>query len=340
MTHRVRLSGTDRLRPRRRVTCGVVFHVLGAVCLVSACADPTASLEPASAVDSTTEDVVEDHVCDGSHDLRMVVRSGGVGGGIIGPTRLYHQIGTFYLYIRGDCQYWVMGPSGDVFYAWDSARTGTLDLDQAKDLMDGLGYEQWGIVKGDYESPHGGDGDAFVLSDLRSTVVCRLGCSDALVGTPQLRAWAVTARQWWTALHRAGEPLDRSDRLRVDGRYLEVEDGGQFDCPVQWPFSFSPERAGISPPPSSHDDPLRSRAVTDPSMAADLRQYWAMLRAGRGADDPCSLERRDGAMYFSLPEHPGLLLEMWIRDAVPFEDDDGHVLVPEPTRVLTGPDGS
>lgn len=306
-----------------------------------------ATLEPASAssgssaADSTGA-FEPRRICDGSTDLRLVVREGGwddgggTGGGIVNSTLLYHQIGVSYLYVRGDCRYWVVP-----FQAWHRvpARTGVLDADQEQALSVELGYDRWPDVQGTYLSWSSRAG-FLTFSDMAATVRCAERCGYAPLGTEEIRGWSSRTLELWSELYEQGEPVPASDPLRVDGHYEPLLRGDPMPmCFVDWPFSFEPTEAGVTPPPYPENDSWlgRSRAVTDPVIAEDIRIYWDEYAAAYEPEEVCSLEWLGGSLYFLAPDDPQSSIRMWIRDAVPFEDDDGHVPVPVPAQVFPPP---
>src|SRR5690242_4175401 len=56
-------------------------------------------------------------ICDGSKEIRFAVRI--MGGGTQRPPSMMTNLGIAYLYIRGDCRYWV---NPGVYFQWDETR--------------------------------------------------------------------------------------------------------------------------------------------------------------------------------------------------------------------------
>ncbi|WP_434419405.1 hypothetical protein [Nannocystis pusilla] len=69
-------------------------------------------------------------ICDGSQELRLAVRADG--NVFIPTTSIAHELGRSYLYVRGDCRYWVASRARPELPArfnadnWQVTRTGVL----------------------------------------------------------------------------------------------------------------------------------------------------------------------------------------------------------------------
>jgi hypothetical protein len=284
----------------------------------------------------STGAIVPRKICDGSNALRLVIREGasdgpGGDGGMVFFTWLYTQIGTRYLYVRGDCRYWVVPFQP---YQRVPAHTGVLDDAEADALSLELGYDRWPVLEGTYSGS--GAGGFVVFSDTSATLRCADAC-DGFVGTDELRGWAARWDDLVDELYAQGEPVAASDPLRVDGHYTELApDGPMPECTFDWPFSFDPTTAGVSPPPYPKNEPAitRSHPVTDPAVAAEIRAYWDDYTAAYEPGEMCSIEWLSGRFLFIAPDDPQATISMWIRDAVPFENEDGLVPVPMPEPVF------
>lgn len=264
-------------------------------------------------------------ICDGSDALRLVARTGAPESscpeGGLTMTGLYTMLGDTYLYVRGDCRYWVIGPP---FGFLGSARTGTLDPAQANALAEDIGYAQWPELHGRYD---GGSADCYrTLASPGSTIECGGSCYWGSWAPAEIRMWLDAARSWQTTLTEDGQPVPLGDPLRLDGWIVDAEPAQPLDDIVEWPFPFTPEEAGIPPYAPSRE---ATWLVTDPEITAAFRSYWTSF------DGPTP--DHVWPFSFSVPGDPVRIVSLWLRDVVPFEDADGYIPIADPP-VVPAPD--
>ena len=79
-------------------------------------------------------------ICDGSDELRLAFRAAG-GGGWCARGCLFFELGPTFLYVRGDCQYWVSESFEGVWTG--RARTGRLSAEDEDALSRALNFDAW-----------------------------------------------------------------------------------------------------------------------------------------------------------------------------------------------------
>lgn len=200
-------------------------------------------------------------ICDGSDELRLAFRNGGGGGGCAGSC-LQFEIGWSYLYVRGDCRYWVDDRSED---SWTGeARTGVLTDDEEESLSRVLHYDSWpeiarergGLMTGSYH----------FLSDGEVTIDFTPGDTR---DPPDLSEAGEAVSRWTEQLRAQGDPLDASAPVRVDVfKAQDVEPPTDESCELLWPFAIDPD-----PLAWTQSELARSRLVADPEVARAMRAF-------------------------------------------------------------------
>lgn len=315
--------------------------VLGGV--LGACGGDKGSDTESGATEGTSTGVTEGtsaggaewrRICDGSQELRLAVRVNG--NEFVQTTSIAHELGTSYLYVRGDCRYWVASRSRpsqpSQFHAenWQLTRTGVLtpELEQALSLS--LLYDRWPAVAGDYGSLDEGASN-YLYSDGEASLRCSHDCSWGVDPPLEFAGVNEAARGWFESLWDAGEPMAASEPVAIELIAPVVESDlpvtETWTCAVPWPFALDP--ASISHDGQTHVGPIASRPIVDPALAAELRA----LRDAQFADEPpdaCNPLLISDSWVFFLPSAPNLPLLMWIRDRLPLEAEDGGVPLPPP----------
>ena len=148
-------------------------------------------------------------ICDGSSSLRLVY-SRVANLGRWGPGEaIVLTNGTQYLFVRGDCHYWVwpgMPLSGET-------REGDLSEADESLLADELDYASWDSLAGKYVGGRvPADSSPDVLGDLDRQMVCPNECT---AGGPPLRVRRAheRARAWVMRLFEQGRPMTGAPRV-------------------------------------------------------------------------------------------------------------------------------
>jgi hypothetical protein len=237
-------------------------------------------------------------LCDGSDELRLGWRaipgfeSLGAGTNI--------ELGRAYLYVRGDCRFWVQPWERPPELAQLETRTGVLDEDQAAELEAMVHYGLWDGYDVSYPG-EGSDEDITYLFDTERTIACSGGCPSAdediqaMFGDP-----AALVDELWAA----GQAVDGG--VRVYATPAEPQLG---ETPLVW------EPASVSPA-ELVDDTGRTVLVDDPGQVAELRA----LRASHP-----ELDALDSPFYV---EHEGVSYLFGMRDVIPVEHEDGYIEIP------------
>jgi hypothetical protein len=266
------------------------------------------TLDPDST--STGEDAWAE-ICDGSDELRLAMVL--TGGGQV-DNEIVREIGFYYLYVRGTCEYWVLPSASGV--PWPDTRTGVLELDAEEELSRALDYGNLGQLAGTWDAGVA-DGSTMLVSDGTSTVACVGSCEQAPEGAQAL--WEQLGRidDLWENSGRYEGPL----RLSVVGFADSVAD----ELGVPWPLGSDPwslASDGDAEPGMTHS------VLVEKSEDVEL---WRELRRQYRDDDlpegiPNSLHAY-GHLSFTSTDGQDLF-QLWMRDALPLENDEGHIDLP------------
>jgi hypothetical protein len=275
----------------------------------------------------TTGEAAWRRICDGSQSLRLAVHQGGGGDNI---TSIAYELGRAYLYVRGDCRYWVVTgerpevPGSNLNDDWQFTRTGVLAPDVEQALSQELHYDQWTALAGNYGSGES-DGGATIYSDGESTLWCDHACGSGPGPVPELALLNVIASNWLLPLWDAGEPLGPADPIQLD--VLATEEPEPVEgtaCALEWPFDLDP--ATIARVPFEEQS---SRPIVDPELAQQLRalrdDHLAQL-----PPDPCNPLFSYGGLIYFRPSAPLTRLHLWFRDRLPLEQSGGGIPLPPP----------
>jgi hypothetical protein len=242
------------------------------------------------------------------------------------PGRLFiDELGLLYLFVDGQCHYWVRkladGPHSD----WYPTREGQLSREDAAALASDLRYSSWEeLVPWPFSDC--ADCCTYVLHDQSRAVSCYGDCGvalaqgDALAKAQEVDAVTRAAEDWVLRLYDAGTPVGGPMRILV---YADVPPALPGIVLVPWPLAEpidgfvvmgSPNDPWVLPP---------SFLIADPAETQILRQLRQELidgQLGTSGDDHIIIEssRDDVPAWF-----------LYMRDTVPLEDATGHV--PEPS---------
>jgi hypothetical protein len=279
----------------------VATALLGLV-LLACVAEPEAGDEAGEAGE-TGEDQEPEAICDGSEDLRLGMRGGG---GWIFGLGVRVQLGRDFLYVRGDCRYWVqpgeLPPAGEV----DMVRAGTLDEAQAQALAEQLHYGLWAGVAGHYGDNDTQDGNTVTIFDQDETLSCYGACPEApdFVHDLTVERQALLDELW-----AGGEAVEGP--LRVAAAALD--EGVQVSA-VEWTVAEL-DLASIAVP-------IEDAYTGDPSVLIDDPNTVAALRAFRDAHIQAMAED----FYVDAG---GIVYAFDLRDVLPVEAAEGGIPQPQ-----------
>jgi hypothetical protein len=286
--------------PRRAVPSLIACLTLA--CLSSACGNDTTATDGEETGEPTTE-----RICDGSQDLRLAWFLS-FGGGIV-RTEFQFEVGFYYLYVRGDCHYWVVPyrEGGDPM--WIATHTGIIDEAQEAELIELLQYGAWDDVLGVWAEPGSSDAAIVRLHDghSESGVGCVGECPDAPELVQSMRnAHQAQLRHWW----ELGEPSTGPMRVLA----VAIAEGENMTDPVPWTVEL--ELASLAVGYEQSFCRGQSKLVDDPATVAALREFRAEYAQALQDFSDFYVETASGEMY-----------ELYLRDSLPFEDEFG--LIPQ-----------
>jgi hypothetical protein len=271
------------------------------------------TFEPDSSGGSTTGGEGFARICDGSDGLRLAMVLGG-GGQIL--NEIEREIGFYYLYVLGNCQYFAL--PADSGQTWPDARTGMLDEATEEQLSLALGYGDLADVAGFWGTEGSADGSTLLVSDGTVTVACAWACEDGPAGAQAL--WAEMG--WIDELWATGEPLTGPLRVSVIGWADSTID----ELGAPWPLPIDPWSIAISGDdlPTAPGDAV---LIDDEAQVATLRELRRQYREDDLPDDVINALEAYGHLTF-LDEGGQDLFQLWMRDALPIEDANGLIPLP------------
>ena len=284
-------------------------------------------------LDSTTDDGAGwRRICDGSQELKLAVRTGGFEGG---STYLANELGRSYLYVRGDCTYWVAtvsqpkNPDGFTLSAWQVTHAGTLTPAAEQELSQELLYDRWPELAGHYRFPTNPGGLVIEYSDGEATIVCDLACSQEVDAPQELKDLTAVANTWMDRLWDLGEGVAAGEPLRVDVLRTSFDGAPPLTddpCARVWEFDLDPAAVARGP-----DDAPASHLVSDAAVVSEMRALRDDYLAGL-PEPACNYVFQDGALLLYQAAAPMVALSLWMRDGVPFETVDGRIALPPPPK--------
>jgi len=237
-------------------------------------------------------------LCDGSAHLRLAYSGSGDELGPTPPSGIYREVGAYYLYVDGQCRYWVTDPAGD-FLA--DGRTGVLDAAQEAELTRLVHYQSWASLGGGYTcagTPAPGAGGA-TFFDGTNRPSCPYWCEPQELPHEVVEMCsAVTSLR--TLLHERGVANEGPVRL-----YMTAD---AYPAPVAdfvWPLATDPESLILAV-----DGTPSSFRIDDVTEARQLRELKATL-----------IIKSETLPYVPIHRDDAPPLQLWVRDILPFEDD-------------------
>lgn len=266
----------------------------------------------------TTGDDAWARICDGSQELRLAIVLGG-GGNV--ANEIEREIGFYYLYVRGTCEYYVLPPESSEM-RWPDAHTGVLDLATEEALSRAFDYGGLAELAGSYKTLGLSDGTTLQVSDGTNTVWCYGGCEE---GPPAAQALWSTFHPWIDDLWAKGEPLLGALRVSVIGLPGEAVDAES----ALWPLMADPWSIAVD----------GSQSSEFPTVLIDAGDDLAILHAERKKyregdlppGEPNPLKLGGNLVYHDISGQD--LFNLWIRDALPIEDEDGKIHLPPPPGI-------
>lgn len=258
-------------------------------------------------------------LCDGSSGVRFAFQlMPGLGNRGEGVTLLV-QNGHNYLFVDGQCRYWVYGTS-TMLNSWQESRTGTLDESDEAALAAAVSFSHWTSAQGFYPNCDG----AFMVFWGDSVVrVLAQGCGSAPSGAyTEIRGEAKAAGEWIDMLWSRGKAVDGPVRLRVVRQPPDATDLYVVQT-AAWPLAVSVESLAIELIDDlalGIDDP--GYMLNDGDKIAILRGYRDSLLAGQ-------YFKHDWASAWIPIESKGKSFHLYFRDVLPIEDPNGLIRMPE-----------
>jgi hypothetical protein len=249
----------------------------------------------------TPEDELRGQLCDGSQDLRLAWFLSNAGGVLRTPFQI--ELGFSYLYVRGDCQYWVK-KSGLV------AHGGVLDATEEAALAELVYYEDWMGLTQLWEDPGWDDVPLMVVDDGHGefSIGCLGECPVAPQAVRDMRAaYRDELERMWDEGERSIGPM------RVLAARLP--DGDPIPEPMfVVPWTVDLDLTSVAVDYLDMENVGMSALIDDPATLAELREF--------------SDEHVDALEQFSdfyVEVEPGVIYELYLRDTVPFEAEDGLI---------------
>jgi hypothetical protein len=251
--------------------------------------------------DPTPVDEPRAQLCDGSQDLRLAWFLSASGGVLRTPFQI--EAGFSYLYVRGDCQYWVL-------ISGLESHHGVLDAEQEAALADLVHYDDWDGLTERWPDPGWDDVALMVVDDGHSEF--SIGClGECPVAPEPVREMQAAYRDELQQLWDAGERWTGPMRLLA----ARVPEGDEPDAKFVVPWTVDLDLASVAVDFVEMGEEVgMSVLVDDPATLTQLRQF--------------SDEHADALEQFTdfhVEVEPGVIYELYVRDAVPLEGEDGLI---------------
>lgn len=229
----------------------------------------------------------------GAADLIAMTR---FAGGNVGDAALLYENGGSYVFVDAHCNYWVNDS------AWDGTRTGTLDLTTAMRLGDALRLNMWPDFYGQWHGSGYADAPSLVFDDSTRAIGCSAFCMGEHVPAvvQQMRdAFPLVVAELWAAGVSAPSAV-RAVAFQRD----EVPNVSYVEWPLARPISDFVRM-----------DSAYGEGVLEEDAAAVLKELRASFVRGDHGPFRNTLDVTSGGSYY----------EVYVRDALPFEDETGIV---------------
>lgn len=241
-----------------------------------------------------------------------------LGGGGLVANEIEREIGFYYLYVLGTCEYFVLPAEAGA--RWPDAHTGVLDPATEEQLSLAIDYGALADIAGSWGAGEA-DGTTLLVSDGTHTVACSSGCEDGPAGAQAL--WSQLS--WIDVLWSAGEPYAGPLRVSVIGWVDATLD----ELPVPWPLATDPWSIAldgdVDPPPQAGETVL----IDDAEDVATLREIRRQYREDDLPDGVPNALQAYGHITFTN-EGGQDLFQLWMRDSLPIEDAMGLIPLPQP----------
>lgn len=255
-------------------------------------------------------------LCDGSEGLRFSVVV--ISGNVLPAELVRWELGARFLFIQGNCQYWVSGP--ETPSRWQHYHTGTLTELERTTVEDAFLWGQWQREElvghwlrgqGEFDVPS----KAFQSSE--GEIICDGGCG-AESNPAEVFQIRDAEQPMVDQLWNSSAPY--SGALRVQAT---VDRGSlsRFE-PAIWPLTWSLSEIVVEPEEEAYLQPGMSTLVSDPEEASALRAIWDDY------DATIPQWKSLGPIPFEDPQAPGVVFAVVMRDTLPFEEDNGLVTLP------------
>lgn len=261
-------------------------------------------------------------LCDGSSALRFAMYLPTSVERVEPVSYTLWENGARFLFVFGDCGYWVSGPNNPTRV--DRYRAGQLTPADVEGLTASFFFGQWSArsLTGYWlPSPDDFDLPTTVFFDGQELVVCQGGCG-ALGVREEVHAMRDAEQGWIDALWSAGAPSDGALRVLA----VRIAEGDPtFDAvpTALWPLGSSLAALAFEDPEAVPMEPGQSARV-DAEQAPPLIAIWEEYLSGAHGE----LWRSHGSIPFTEQEG-GPRYRVFLRDALPFEDAQGLVDAPE-----------
>ncbi|HKQ68856.1 MAG TPA: hypothetical protein VJT73_05930 [Polyangiaceae bacterium] len=241
------------------------------------------------------------HLCEGSSAIRLAISYLVPGDQVFGAVNV--ELGQPYIYVDGNCRYWVRTWEEDRFARWRAIHTGVLDETDEKSLADSIQYDDLPSLVRTCTSSGASDGGFIGLFDGEHA----LGCPN---GAPELKANEAIWLRLGQKLYAASQPVVGDLRVEIGIGFGPVSSV----APYEWPLATPIEKLLIS------DDQRFTRGVSkrlsgesEVAKLLDLRERYFRDQASQ------------------LPWEPGIEIKgnqadtyvLYFREHLPFTGDNG-----------------
>jgi hypothetical protein len=277
--------GWHYLRMKKRARIGLVVAALAVGCGSEDTPPP--------------DDELREALCDGSQDLRLAWFLSNSGGLLRTPFQI--ELGFSYLYVRGDCQYWVSTSGFESYH-------GVLDAEQEAALAELVHYDDWEGLTQLWPEPEAYDVALMVVDDGHSeySIGCLGECPVAPEPVLDMRA---AYRDELASMAGVAERSTGPMRLLA----MRVLEGDPVPMHVV-PWTVDIDLGAVAVDYFATQEVGMSVLVDDPATLAQLHEF-----ADEHADD---LEQFGD---FHVEVESGVIYELFVRDAVPFEGENGLI---------------